>query len=88
LADRGIEAHVQEVAASAGGGALADRPLPSAAAVVHTDDPDGLARRLRRGEPCVLPRIRDGQLLLDGRTVLPDEDDLLLDAVTAAVRGG
>ncbi|MBW2524207.1 MAG: L-seryl-tRNA(Sec) selenium transferase, partial [Deltaproteobacteria bacterium] len=34
LADRGIEAHVQEVAAAAGGGALADRPLPSAAAVV------------------------------------------------------
>lgn len=88
LATRDVAAHAKEVTAATGGGALADRPLPSVAAVIDTDDPDGLSRRLRDGPVAVLARIRDDELLIDGRTVLPDEDEPLLDAIVAAVRGG
>jgi L-seryl-tRNA(Ser) seleniumtransferase len=85
LAAAGVQAEPKRVAAVTGGGALADRPLPSMAAALATDDPMGLAARLRMGTVGVIARIQDDQVLLDGRTVLPDEDDELVAAVIAAV---
>jgi L-seryl-tRNA(Ser) seleniumtransferase len=40
---------------------------------------------LREHEPPVIGRIEQERVLLDPRTVLPDEDDVLLDAVVAAL---
>jgi L-seryl-tRNA(Ser) seleniumtransferase len=51
---------------------------------VATPSPDALAAALRRGDPPVVGRILDGQLLLDPRTVPPGMDDVLLRAVHAA----
>ena len=42
-------------------------------------------RRLRGANPPVVARIEADRVLLDPRTVLPDEDDALLQAVRAAV---
>jgi L-seryl-tRNA(Ser) seleniumtransferase len=85
LVARGIDCTIVELDAAVGGGALAEAPLPSVALAVATADPDALARRLRQGQPPVLARIQDDQLLLDGRTVLPDEDEPFLAAVVVAV---
>jgi len=74
LGQRGVAARPIDMDAAVGGGALAEAPLASVAAVVDTDDPDALAARLRSGEPPVATRIHDGQLLLDGRTVMPSEE--------------
>jgi L-seryl-tRNA(Ser) seleniumtransferase len=49
--------------------------------------PDRLAGALRSGEPPVVVRVAENRVLLDLRTVLPDEERLLLDAVLAAARG-
>jgi L-seryl-tRNA(Ser) seleniumtransferase len=87
LTRRGIEARPVEVEAAVGGGALAGAPLASWAVALASDDPDAQARRLRLGKPPIVPRIHDGRLLLDGRTVLPDEDELLLEGVTNSARG-
>ena len=84
LAARGVTASSVEVGACVGGGTLAEEALPSCAAHIQTDDVDGLARALRRSTPPVLARIQQDRLLLDGRTVLPSEDEALLDAVVAA----
>jgi len=46
---------------------------------------DSLAARLRNGEPPVVARILRSRLLLDPRTVLPEQDRLLLDALRAAL---
>jgi L-seryl-tRNA(Ser) seleniumtransferase len=46
-----------------------------------------LARGLRRNEPSVIGRINDDVLLLDPRTVLPEEDELVLGALSNAVAG-
>jgi L-seryl-tRNA(Ser) seleniumtransferase len=43
---------------------------------------DATAAALRRGDPPVIARIADGRVLLDPRTLAPDE----LDAVVAAAR--
>jgi L-seryl-tRNA(Sec) selenium transferase (EC 2.9.1.1) len=45
------------------------------------------AARLRSGDPPVVPRVEGDRLLLDPRTVLPEEDKALLERV-ASVLGG
>ncbi len=88
LADRGVEAEPVVAEAQVGGGALAEEPLPSVAAHVrHDGSVDEVARRLRAADPPVLARIADDRLLLDGRTVLPGEDELLIAAVLGALVG-
>jgi L-seryl-tRNA(Ser) seleniumtransferase len=85
LAEQGVQARPVEVSAATGGGALADTPVASVAAVISTADPNELAARLRERPVPVIARIHEDQLLVDGRTVLPDEDHLVLDAIVEAV---
>lgn len=89
LARAGVQAEVTPTRATVGGGSLPGQTLPSIAmafdSVATRDDGlDGLARRLRLGAPRVFGRIEDGRLLLDLRTVLPEDDDRLRDAIAAA----
>jgi len=76
------------VAASAkvGGGAL---PLLELAgpAVALEGEPEALAGTLRAGEPPVIVRIHDGQVLLDPRTLTEEELPLLVRAARAALAG-
>jgi len=74
-----------ETTAAAGGGTLPEEPLGSRALSIRTEDAEGLSRALRRGDPAVLPRIADGAVLLDARTVLPGEDEALIAALRAAL---
>jgi L-seryl-tRNA(Ser) seleniumtransferase len=43
-----------------------------------------LAAKLRVGSPAVVGRVKGGKLLLDVRTVLPEQEDALVAAVRAA----
>jgi len=43
-----------------------------------------LAARLREGDPAIFCRVHAGCVLLDLRTVLPEEDDLLAAALGRA----
>jgi L-seryl-tRNA(Ser) seleniumtransferase len=47
--------------------------------------PDPLAERLRAGNPPVIARIADGRVVLDPRTILPDQLDIVVRAVRAAL---
>ena len=67
-----------------GGGALADASLASAGVALDARDAEALSARLRAGEPPVVGRIQEGRLLLDARSVLPAEDEPLLEAVVRA----
>jgi L-seryl-tRNA(Ser) seleniumtransferase len=44
-----------------------------------------LAARLRMGSPPVVARIADGRVVLDLRTVFPEQDDALADALRSAL---
>jgi L-seryl-tRNA(Ser) seleniumtransferase len=68
-------------AAVGGGGA----PGVVIASVALSVDPD-LAGPLRGGEMPVVGRLHAGRLLLDLRTVAPDQDELLLEALRRAVK--
>jgi len=84
---RGIACQPIESTSTIGGGALPGQQQPSVALSIHGRGSaiDDEARRLRTGTPGVFGRIENGQLLLDLRTVLPEHDDSLADAVVAAL---
>ncbi|OQA44614.1 MAG: L-seryl-tRNA(Sec) selenium transferase [Chloroflexi bacterium ADurb.Bin325] len=82
----GIPATVVAAASTVGGGSLPGETVPTRAVALTTDRPDALAAALRAGQPPVIARIADDRLLLDPRTVAPEEDAALLAAVVAAWR--
>jgi L-seryl-tRNA(Ser) seleniumtransferase len=95
LVDRGVAARVESTTAAVGGGALPGATLRSVALAVELRPGQGdalsaqrLARRLRLGVPSVFGRIEGDTLLLDLRTVLPDDDELLFEAIVGAIRAG
>ena len=83
LASRGIVDGVELVLVDAvgGGGAFAEDKIPSAGLALMTSDPSALAARLRECDPPVLARIQDERVVLDARTVMPDEDDSVIAAL-------
>ena len=72
-----------------GGGSLPGETLPTVLLSLDATEIEGgaeaLASRLRQGRPPVIGRIDDERVLLDPRTVMPDEDEALLNVVQAAL---
>jgi L-seryl-tRNA(Ser) seleniumtransferase len=70
-----------------GGGALPEAVLPSRALAVTVPQapPQQLEALLRQATPPVVARVEHGVLLLDLRTLLPDDRPLLLAALTAVI---
>jgi L-seryl-tRNA(Ser) seleniumtransferase len=78
---------VQVVASSAavGGGSLPGQTLPSRALAICAPSADRLAAALRAAATPVVARIERDRLLLDLRTVLPDQDATLSASVREAL---
>ena len=90
LASKGFVCEVASLDAAAGGGTLAEAPVPSAGlafAAESVPDPEAFVARLRGGAVSVVARIHEGRALVDARTVLPGEDDDLIACLLAARRG-
>jgi L-seryl-tRNA(Ser) seleniumtransferase len=86
----GLPARVVEGRSMVGGGSLPEESLPTRMLALGGDgslDVEGLARRLREGEPPVVARIERDALLLDPRTVDARQDRLLLQALKVALEG-
>jgi L-seryl-tRNA(Ser) seleniumtransferase len=84
----GITARAVPAAGAIGGGGAPGVTLPGAAVAL----PEELAAPLRNGDavrrgevPAVVGRVEHGQLLLDLRSVAPEDDDRLLAAILRAV---
>jgi len=67
-----------------GGGSLPEETLPTTLLVLTTRHPDAFMRKLRSDHPPVIARIEQGQVLIDPRTVLPHQEEILLSALHAA----
>lgn len=85
----GATARVVTTRSPVGGGSLPAQELPTAALELQLPaGPGRLARRLRLGDPAVVGRVEGERLLLDLRTVPPEEDRLLLEALLEALQEG
>jgi L-seryl-tRNA(Ser) seleniumtransferase len=81
---------VVEGSSAVGGGAAPTHEIPTfLVAVTHAVlDPPRLAEALRASAPPVVARVAGGRLLLDLRTVLPEEEELLGRSLARVLGGG
>jgi L-seryl-tRNA(Ser) seleniumtransferase len=84
LVSAGLDAHVAAAKAAVGGGGAPGVELESAAVSL----PESLAAPLRCGESAVVGRLEQGRLLLNLRSVSPDDDARLAGAILAAAGKG
>jgi len=87
LMERGAAVEIVPAESTVGGGSLPGERLATTALAVtpRRGGAADLLRRLREHDPPVIGRIVEERVLLDPRTVLPGEDDVLVDAVLAAL---
>ncbi len=88
--DSALAVSVEPGESAVGGGAAPTVGIPTAVVTVaHPSlSPDAFAARLRTGTPPVVARVAEGRLVLDLRTVEPEDEDRLLDAIVRAARLG
>jgi L-seryl-tRNA(Ser) seleniumtransferase len=80
---RGIDVEIVDSESAVGAGAFPTAELPSVALALR-GNAEQWSARLRAGDPPVVGRVRDGQLLLDLRAVPDDAVDTLVSAVVHA----
>lgn len=81
-----LEVNVIDGESVVGGGAAPSAVLPTRLLAVTAKDlsADELASRLRASEPPIIARVEEGRVLLDLRTVFPEEDDVVINALNSS----
>ena len=87
LMEAGAAVDVMPAESTVGGGSLPGERLATTVLAITSPRRGAadLLRRLREHEPPVVGRIEQERVLLDPRTVLPGEDDVVVGAVLAAL---
>ncbi|MCC7106101.1 MAG: L-seryl-tRNA(Sec) selenium transferase [Chloroflexi bacterium] len=86
LADVKLETTLLDGRSAIGGGSLPGETLPTRLLGLRGDEsPDRLAARLRAAGPAVVARVERDWLVLDLRTVLPEQDGTLAGVLRAAL---
>ncbi len=82
-----LQVAVEESVSEVGGGSLAGHTVPTAVVRLSSEGvPAGeLAARLRAGEPPLFARVHEDFVVMDLRTVLSGEEDLIVTAVVRAL---
>jgi L-seryl-tRNA(Ser) seleniumtransferase len=68
-----------------GGGSLPEETLPTWLLALRVPQPNRFLAALRAQPLAVIARVEDERVLLDPRTVLPEQEDRLLAGVRAAI---
>ncbi len=84
-----IDVELLKGSSRVGGGALPTAELPTVLLSLQTPhmDPSRLAGRLRCGTPPVIVRLQQERVLLDLRTVNPEQEEPLWETLAAALEG-
>ncbi|HIQ04793.1 MAG TPA: L-seryl-tRNA(Sec) selenium transferase [Anaerolineae bacterium] len=75
---------VVDALSAVGGGSLPGETLPTHALALTPPHPHRFAAALRSSQPPVIVRIEDDQIVLDPRTVLPEQDETLIESIVQA----
>jgi L-seryl-tRNA(Ser) seleniumtransferase len=81
----GITAEAIETTSTVGGGSLPEETQPSRGVALSAASAARAVAALRRADPPVIARIIDDRVVLDLRSVLPEQDEQLTRAVIAAL---
>jgi L-seryl-tRNA(Ser) seleniumtransferase len=80
----GIHATVRKSDATVGAGAFPARSIPSYAVAI-AGDAQSIEKRLRAHATPIIARVENDTVILDMRSVLPSQDEQLLDCIRAAL---
>ncbi len=86
LQQSGLPMSVVAAESTVGGGSLPGQTLPTRALALEVNSPDSLAARLRAADPPIITRIEGNRLILDPRTVLPEQDGVLVERLQATLK--
>ena len=76
-ADNLGQGEVEANQSTVGGGSLPGESLPTYVLSLEVSSPDKFLERLRRQQPPVIARTENDRILLDPRTVLPEQDKMI-----------
>lgn len=81
--DRRLAVELREGESVIGGGAAPGSVLPTVLIAIRSQQfsPDEMVSTLRHHETPVIARVEEDRLLLDLRTVMPEEDEILIEAL-------
>jgi L-seryl-tRNA(Ser) seleniumtransferase len=81
------DSHIQVINgfSQAGGGSLPGTDLPTRLVALELPVPHAVEQRLRQQNPPIMVRISAGQVLIDPRTLWPEELDLIVSAMKRSV---
>ncbi len=79
----GVEHEVLPGESAIGGGSTPEQPLPTWILSIRCGDVVESERLCREGEPAVVARIANDRLIVDLRTVFPEEEEELLERIQA-----
>jgi L-seryl-tRNA(Ser) seleniumtransferase len=68
-----------------GGGSLPGQTLPTTLLALDDRSPDRLLTKLRAADPPVIARISDDRVVIDPRTVLPEQDQVLISVLSSVL---
>jgi L-seryl-tRNA(Ser) seleniumtransferase len=85
LREASLQAEAMTGESTVGGGSLPGTTLPTVLVAIEHPHPDRLARQLRQNTPPIVGRIGEGRLILDPRTVMPEEEHLVLDGLLSCL---
>jgi L-seryl-tRNA(Ser) seleniumtransferase len=80
----GVAAEVMTGQSTVGGGSLPGETLPTHLVALTVASPDKVSAHLRASDPPVIARIEDNRIVLDPRTVLSEQESILLQSVAGA----
>jgi len=83
LQQEGINVQILDGESRVGGGSLPGTSLPTKLVAIETIDANGLAEQLRQANTPVIGRIQDNLVLLDPRTVLPYQEEEMMNTLMA-----
>jgi L-seryl-tRNA(Ser) seleniumtransferase len=81
-----LPARIEPGVSVIGGGATPEQPLPTFVIAITAAGANDFERRLRAHSPPVIARIEHDRVIVDLRTVFPDEESELVSALRAALR--
>jgi len=83
LTQQGVICEVVHVQSTIGGGSLPGETLPTHLLALEAKHPNRLLANLRKTHPPIIARMQDDRVVLDPRSVLPEQDPILLTALAS-----
>jgi len=77
---------VEESESTVGGGSLPTESIPTFVLALSVKSADGFLKRLRENVPPIIARAANDKVLLDPRTTLPEQDEVLLAGLRQAMK--